>query len=72
MIYHSLFIQSIVERSINLVYSAVEILSEAQLRITNKFIHNPMVNDKLHANNTNFIQKDKENFKEFSLITEGV
>jgi len=60
-----------VERSINLAYSAVETFPEAQLHITNELIHNPMVNDKLHAKNVNFIQKDEENVKDFSQIAEG-
>lgn len=60
-----------VERSINLAYSAVETFPDAQLHITNELIHNPMVNDKLHAKNVNFIQKDGENQKDFSQIAEG-
>jgi len=60
-----------VERSINLAYSAVETFPEAQLHITNELIHNPMVNDKLHAKNVNFIEKDGENVKDFSQIAEG-
>jgi len=60
-----------VERSINLAYSAVETFPDAQLHITNELIHNPMVNDKLHAKNVNFIQKDEENNKDFSQIGDG-
>lgn len=60
-----------VERSINLAYSAVETFPEAQLHITNELIHNPMVNDKLHAKNVNFIEKDEDNAKDFSQIAEG-
>ena len=30
-----------------------------------------MVNDKLHAKNVNFIEKDGENVKDFSQIAEG-
>jgi len=60
-----------VERSINLAYSAVETFPDAQLHITNELIHNPMVNDKLHAKNVNFIEKDEDNVKDFSQIAEG-
>lgn len=61
----------LVERSINLAYSAVEVFPEANLHITNELIHNPMVNDKLHAKNVNFIEKDVDNVKDFSQIQEG-
>lgn len=47
----------IVERSINLAYSAVETFPNAKVHITNELIHNPMVNDRLHFKNVNFIQK---------------
>lgn len=60
-----------VERSINLAYSAVETFPDKQLHITNELIHNPMVNDKLHAKNVNFIAKDEHNNKDFSQIGEG-
>jgi len=60
-----------VERSINLAYSAVETFPDAKLHITNELIHNPMVNDKLHAKNVNFIAKDEDNNKDFSQIAEG-
>jgi len=60
-----------VERSINLAYSAVETFPDAQLHITNELIHNPMVNDKLHTKNVNFIEKDENNSKDFSQIDEG-
>merc|ERR1711988_1161874 len=59
------------ERSINLAYSAVETFPEKNLHITNELIHNPMVNDKLHAKNVNFIEKDQDNKKDFSQIGEG-
>merc|ERR1712176_1237729 len=60
-----------VERSINLAYSAVETFPDSKLHITNELIHNPMVNDRLHRKNVNFIQKDQDNFKDFSEIKEG-
>jgi len=60
-----------VERSINLAYSAVETFPEAKVHITNELIHNPMVNDRLHSKNVNFIKKDDENVKDFSDIEEG-
>lgn len=60
-----------VERSINLAYSAVETFPDANLHITNELIHNPMVNDKLHAKNVNFIEKDENNVKDFSQLKEG-
>ena len=60
-----------VERSINLAYSAVETFPESKVHITNELIHNPMVNDRLHSKNVNFIQKDGENVKDFSDIQEG-
>ena len=60
-----------VERSINLAYSAVETFPESKIHITNELIHNPMVNDRLHTKNVNFIKKDKDNSKDFSQIKEG-
>lgn len=60
-----------VERSINLAYSAVETFPDADLHITNELIHNPMVNEKLHSKNVNFIEKDEDNNKDFSQIKEG-
>jgi 4-hydroxy-3-methylbut-2-enyl diphosphate reductase len=60
-----------VERSINLAYSAVETFPESKIHITNELIHNPMVNDRLHSKNVNFIQKDEDNNKDFSQIKEG-
>jgi len=60
-----------VERSINLAYSAVETFPESKIHITNELIHNPMVNDRLHSKNVNFIQKDEDNEKDFSQINEG-
>lgn len=60
-----------VERSINLAYSAVETFPDSQLHITNELIHNPMVNDRLHSKNVNFIEKDENNYKDFSQINEG-
>lgn len=60
-----------VERSINLAYSAVETFPEAKLHITNELIHNPMVNERLHAKKVNFIEKDADNLKDFSQIKEG-
>ena len=62
---------STVQRSINLAYSAVETFPEAQLHITNELIHNPMVNDNLHAKNVNFIKKYGKNVKDFSQMAEG-
>lgn len=60
-----------VERSINLAYSAVETFPDSKVHITNELIHNPMVNDRLHSKNVNFIAKDEENNKDFSQIKEG-
>lgn len=60
-----------VERSINLAYSAVETFPDRKLHITNELIHNPMVNDRLHSKNVNFIEKDENNYKDFSQIGEG-
>ncbi|VEU43050.1 unnamed protein product [Pseudo-nitzschia multistriata] len=60
-----------VERSINLAYSAVETFSESKVHITNELIHNPMVNDRLHTKDVNFIGKDEDNGKDFSQIEEG-
>jgi len=60
-----------VERSINLAYSAVETFPDKNIHITNELIHNPMVNDKLHTKNVNFIEKDADNGKDFSKIEEG-
>lgn len=60
-----------VERSINLAYSAVETFPESTIHITNELIHNPMVNDRLHSKNVNFIQKDEDNTKDFSQIEPG-
>jgi len=60
-----------VERSINLAYSAVETFPDAKLHITNELIHNPMVNERLHSKNVNFIEKDENNSKDFSQIEEG-
>jgi len=60
-----------VERSINLAYSAVETFPESKVHITNELIHNPMVNDRLHSKNVNFIKKDEDNNKDFSEIKEG-
>jgi len=60
-----------VERSINLAYSALETFPDKKVHITNELIHNPMVNDKLHEKNVNFIAKDKDNNKDFSQINEG-
>jgi len=60
-----------VVRSINLAYSAVETFPESKVHITNELIHNPMVNDRLHTKNVNFIEKDEDNFKDFSQIQEG-
>lgn len=60
-----------VERSINLAYSAVETFPDKKVHITNELIHNPMVNDKLHTKNVNFIEKDADNVKDFSKIEEG-
>ena len=59
------------ERSINLAYSAVETFSESKVHITNELIHNPMVNDRLHTKDVNFIGKDEDNGKDFSQIEEG-
>jgi len=60
-----------VERSINLAYSAVETFPDRMVHITNELIHNPMVNDRLHSKNVNFIAKDEDNNKDFSQIKEG-
>merc|ERR1711935_1249082 len=60
-----------VERSINLAYSAVETFPDSKVHITNELIHNPMVNDRLHSKNVNFIAKDEDNNKDFSQIKEG-
>ena len=61
----------IVERSINLAYSAVETFPDKNVHITNELIHNPMVNERLHTKNVNFIKKDADNSKDFSQIKEG-
>ena len=71
MIHFLLLTMVLVERSINLAYSAVETFPESNLHITNELIHNPMVNDRLHSKNVNFIKKDKDNSKDFSEIQEG-
>lgn len=68
-----------VERSINLAYSAVETFPQSTVHITNELIHNPMVNERLHNKNVNFIQKIEDtsvdqsnpNAKDFSMIEEG-
>lgn len=60
-----------VERSLNLAYSAVETFPDRKIHITNELIHNPMVNERLHSKNVNFIAKDKENSKDFSEIGDG-
>jgi len=60
-----------VERSINLAYSAVETFPDAKIHITNELIHNPMVNERLHKKNVNFIEKDGDNAKDFTQINEG-
>eukprot|EP00592_Proboscia_alata_P006696 CAMPEP_0194353222 /NCGR_PEP_ID=MMETSP0174-20130528/1557_1 /TAXON_ID=216777 /ORGANISM="Proboscia alata, Strain PI-D3" /LENGTH=508 /DNA_ID=CAMNT_0039121667 /DNA_START=145 /DNA_END=1671 /DNA_ORIENTATION=+ len=60
-----------VERSINLAYSAVETFPDRTVHITNELIHNPMVNEKLHVKNVNFIKKDADSNKDFSEIKEG-
>jgi len=60
-----------VERSINLAYSAVETFPDKDIHITNELIHNPMVNERLHTKNVNFIQKGDDNSKDFSSIKEG-
>lgn len=68
-----------VERSINLAYSAVETFPQSTVHITNELIHNPMVNERLHNKNVNFIQKiddtsvdqSNPNAKDFSMIKEG-
>ena len=65
------FVNSKVERSINLAYSAVETFPDAKVHITNELIHNPMVNERLHKKNVNFIAKDEDNLKDFSQIGEG-
>jgi len=60
-----------VERSINLAYSSIETFPDAKFHITNELIHNPLVNEKLHKKNVNFIEKDDDNNKDFSQINEG-
>jgi len=60
-----------VERSINLAYSSIETFPDAKFHITNELIHNPLVNEKLHKKNVNFIAKDEDNNKDFSQINEG-
>lgn len=60
-----------VERSINLAYSAVETFPDKKVHITNELIHNPMVNERLHTKNVNFIEKEVDNSKDFSQIQEG-
>merc|ERR1719183_1747804 len=61
-----------VERSINLAYSAVESFPGKDIHITNELIHNPMVNEKLHNKNVNFIEKyEEDGTKDFSKINEG-
>merc|ERR1719261_19769 len=61
-----------VERSINLAYSAVESFPDQDIHITNELIHNPMVNERLHNKNVNFIEKyEEDGTKDFSKIKEG-
>lgn len=61
-----------VERSIELAYSAIETFPDQKIHITNELIHNPAVNDRLHAKDVNFIQKSDDGAtKDFSDIKDG-
>jgi 4-hydroxy-3-methylbut-2-enyl diphosphate reductase len=56
-----------VERSIALAYEAVKHFPDRKVHITNELIHNPEVNDNLHAMDVNFIQKTSTG-KDFSVV----
>jgi 4-hydroxy-3-methylbut-2-enyl diphosphate reductase len=61
-----------VERSIALAYEAVRHFPDRKVHITNELIHNPEVNDNLHAMNVNFIQKiSTGNGKDFSVVNDN-
>mmetsp|Transcript_31957 Transcript_31957/g.67195 ORF Transcript_31957/g.67195 Transcript_31957/m.67195 type:complete len:463 (+) Transcript_31957:144-1532(+) len=60
-----------VERSIALAYEAVEHFPGKKVHITNELIHNPEVNDNLHAMDVQFIEKMGEGGKDFSKIGDG-
>jgi len=61
-----------VERSIALAYEAVQHYPDRKVHITNELIHNPEVNDNLHAMNVNFIEKsDNESGKDFSVVNDN-
>lgn len=60
-----------VERSIALAYEAVDHFPNKKIHITNELIHNPEVNDKLHAMNVQFIEKVGEGKKNFETVQEG-
>lgn len=58
-----------VERSIALAYEAVKHFPDRKVHITNELIHNPEVNDNLHAMEVNFIEQ-KNDGKDFSVVGE--
>jgi len=59
-----------VERSIALAYEAVKHFPDRKVHITNELIHNPEVNDNLHAMDVNFIQKTDDG-KDFTVVGEN-
>jgi 4-hydroxy-3-methylbut-2-enyl diphosphate reductase len=60
-----------VERSIALAYEAVRHFPDRKVHITNELIHNPEVNDNLKDMNVNFIEKAKDNSKDFTVVGDG-
>jgi len=59
-----------VERSIALAYEAVKHFPDRNVHITNELIHNPEVNDNLHDMNVNFIEKNEDSTKDFSVVND--
>ena len=60
-----------VERSIALAYEAVKHFPDRKVHITNELIHNPEVNDNLHAMDVNFIEKVGDGQKDFSVVNDN-
>ena len=60
-----------VERSIALAYEAVRHFPDRKVHITNELIHNPEVNDNLKEMQVNFIEKAKDNKKDFTVVGDG-
>ena len=60
-----------VERSIALAYEAVNHFPDRKVHITNELIHNPEVNDNLHAMNVQFIEKSGDGKKNFESVQDG-